>query len=484
MNIDLSSLTIAKAAKHLSEKDFSARELAEAYLLSIGKRDGDIHAYVETYDDVVAQAEAVDDARQRGEAVGALAGIPLAIKDNILIKGRRVSAGSKILESYRATYDATAVERLRNAGAIFLGRTNMDEFAMGSSTESSYYGVTKNPLDVSRVPGGSSGGSAAAVAMDGALASLGSDTGGSIRQPAAFCGLVGLKPTYGAVSRFGLMAMASSLDQIGPIAKTVEDSELIFKTIAGHDTHDSTSVASKASSDGARLKGKKPIIGVPRDLMAGGGIDEDVRKNFEDSLVALKNEGYDIRDITLPYAPYALAVYYILMPAEVSSNLARFDGLRYGFSEKADTLLAGYVKTRGTGFGAEARRRILLGAYVLSAGYVDAYYRKANIVRASITDDFARAFEIVDVVATPTTPSPAFKIGEKANNPLSMYLSDIFTVPANIAGIPAISLPSGFVSRNGVSLSLGLQFMAPHFQEETLFSVGKDVQKILSMRTS
>lgn len=479
MNIDLSSLTIAKASKHLSEKDFSVRELTEAYLSSIEKKDGDIHAYIETYDDAVAQAEAADSARQRGVTTGALAGIPLAVKDNILIKGRTASAGSRMLESYRATYDATAIERLRDAGAIFLGRTNMDEFAMGSSTESSYYGATKNPIDTARVPGGSSGGSAAAVAMDGALASLGSDTGGSIRQPASFCGLAGLKPTYGAVSRFGLMAMASSLDQIGPIAKTVEDVELIFQAMASRDPRDSTSVASKAVSYDARLKGKKPIIGVPRDVMAMDGVDEDAHANFEHSLEKLRNEGYEIQDIALPYAPYALAVYYIIMPAEVSSNLARFDGLRYGFSEKADTLLAGYVKTRGTGFGAEVRRRILLGAYVLSSGYVDAYYRKADIVRASITRDFARAFETVDVIATPTTPSPAFKIGEKAGNPLSMYLSDMFTVPANIAGIPALSAPSGTVVRDGVSLPLGMQFMAPHFGEQTLFSVGKDFQKII-----
>ncbi|MBI2045897.1 MAG: Asp-tRNA(Asn)/Glu-tRNA(Gln) amidotransferase subunit GatA [Parcubacteria group bacterium] len=480
--MDLSSLTIAKTQKHLSEKDFSVRELAESYLASIKKRDGDIHAYIETYDDAVSQAEAVDEALKRGDKASALAGIPIAVKDNILIKGRIASAGSRMLKPYRATYDASVIERLRDAGVIFLGRTNMDEFAMGSSTESSYYGATKNPLDTTRVPGGSSGGSAAAVAMHGALVSLGSDTGGSIRQPAAFCGLVGLKPTYGAVSRFGLIAMASSLDQIGPIAKTVEDAELLFNTMAFHDTRDSTSAASQMKKQSAVQRNKKPIIGVPRDLMEGDGIDDDVRKNFEDSLQILKEEGYEVRDIALPYAPYALAVYYIIMPAEVSSNLARFDGLRYGFSEKGDTLLAGYVETRGVGFGAEARRRILLGSYVLSSGYVDAYYRKADIVRASITQDFARAFEAVDIIATPTTPSPAFKIGEKISNPLSMYLSDIFTVPANIAGIPALSVPSGSVVRDGVSLPLGMQFMAPHFGEQALFSAGKDFEKILSAR--
>ena len=277
------------------------------------------------------------------------------------------------------------------------------------------------------------------------------------------------------------MAVASSLDQIGPIAKTVEDVELIFKIIASRDPRDSTSVARRAVSSDTPSK-EKPIIGVPRDLMAGDGIDEDVRKNFEDSLGVLKSEGYEVRDIELPYAPYALAVYYIIMPAEVSSNLARFDGLRYGFKEKADTLLDGYVKTRGVGFGAEVRRRILLSAYVLSSGYVDAYYRKADMVRTSITRDFVRAFEGVGVIATPTTPTPAFKIGEKANNPLSMYLSDIFTVPANIAGIPALSVPSGSVVRDGVSLPLGMQFMAPHFDEQTLFSVGKDFQKIVLAR--
>jgi aspartyl-tRNA(Asn)/glutamyl-tRNA(Gln) amidotransferase subunit A len=349
----------------------------------------------------------------------------------------------------------------------------MDEFAMGSSTETSAYGITKNPHDLSRVPGGSSGGSAASVAANLALAALGSDTGGSIRQPASLCGLVGLKPTYGSVSRHGLMAMASSLDVIGPIAKNVEDAEIVFDFIKGKDSYDSTSL-DVSIYNRKDTKGRKLKIGVPRDFTSSEGIDKSVVDNFSESLEKLKKAGHEIVDISLPNIGYSLAVYYILMPAEASTNLARFDGVKYGLYKPGENLLEDYKNTRGQGFGREVRRRILLGAYVLSSGYYDAYYNKAVAVREVITSDFNKAFEQVDVIITPTTPSPAFKIGDKSSNPLSMYLADIFTVSANIASVPAVSIPSGFASVEGKDLPLGIQFMAPLGGEETLFRVGKD----------
>ncbi|MBX4215863.1 Asp-tRNA(Asn)/Glu-tRNA(Gln) amidotransferase subunit GatA [Candidatus Parcubacteria bacterium] len=456
--IDLASLTIGKAKDHLAKGDFSARELAEAYLSNIEKKNGDLNAYLETYGDVLAEAD-----RAKG---GALSGIPIAVKDNILVKGKKATAGSKILESYTATYDATVVKKLREAGALFLGRTNMDEFAMGSSTENSAYGVTKNPRDLARVAGGSSGGSAAVVAGDLALASLGSDTGGSIREPASFCGVVGLKPTYGAVSRFGLIALGSSLDQIGPFAKTVGDAELLFDVMAGEDPYDSTSVPARLR---AAPTGEKKVIGVPMSFIERDGIDPEVLADFKSSLERLKGQGFTIRDVTLPNLGYALAVYYIIQPAEASTNLARFDGVRYGLRKEGKDVLSMYEQTRGQGFGKESRRRIMLGAYVLSSGYYDAYYRKATAARSLIARDFAEAFNEVDAIAMPTSPTPAFKIGEKAHDPLSMYLADIFTVPMNLAGVPAISIPSG-KTKGGLPLSL--QLIAPHFSERTLFSIG------------
>ncbi|MEI6057947.1 MAG: amidase family protein, partial [bacterium] len=353
---------------------------------------------------------------------------------------------------------------------------NMDEFAMGGSTENSAFGVTKNPHDTGRVAGGTSGGSAAALAMDGALAALGSDTGGSIRQPASFCGVVGLKPTYGAVSRYGVMAMGSSLDQIGPFGKTVADTEIIFNTIRGQDTLDGTTISETTYSPRASSVGKstKPIIGVPRHFLGGDGIDKAVLENFNQSLEKFKKLGYEVRDITLPNIAYSLAIYYIIMPAEVSSNLSRFDGVKYGLHKDGSTSIEDYFETRGAGFGKEVRRRVLLGTYVLSSGYYDAYYNRANALRRVLTADFEKAFKDVDIILTPTAPAPAFKIGEKTADPVAMYLEDIFTVTANLTGMPAMSIPSGFSEIGGKKLPLGLQMTARHGDEKTLFTAGKD----------
>lgn len=472
MNIDTKNLTIKTAHDHIKNGDFSAVELAEAYLKNIEEKNKEIFAYIEVFDDVREQAKRADEMFKNGTA-GPLTGIPLAIKDNMLIEGKESAAASKILKGHVGIYDATVIAKLKKQGAVFLGRANMDEFAMGGSTETSAYGVTRNPHDISRVPGGSSGGSAAAVAGDMALGALGSDTGGSIRQPAAFCGIVGIKPTYGAVSRYGLMAMASSLDQIGPFAKTTEDAEILFAAIRGHDKMDSTSVPDEIIPK-AEPK-QKLTIGIPREFLSSGGLGSTILENFEAAVAKLKEKGYEVRDISLPFIKYALATYYVLMPAEVSSNLARFDGIRFGLSVSGENVSDSYKKTRALGFGEEVRRRILLGTYVLSSGYYDAYYGKANQARMLIKQDFERVFNEVDIIATPTTPSPAFKIGEKVNDPLQMYLADIFTVPANIAGLPAISVPSGFVDEEGKRLPLGLHFLAPRFQEDVLFRAGRDV---------
>lgn len=476
MKIDLSTLTIQKAHDALIRKDFSVSELCQAYLDVVNNRNKSINAYLEIYDDVMEQAEKAQEMINSGTST-LLTGIPFAVKDNILIKGKHASASSKILEGYTATYSATAIDRLEKAGAVFVGRANMDEFAMGSSTETSAYGITRNPLDETRVPGGSSGGAAAAVAMNGALVALGSDTAGSVRQPASFCGVVGLKTTYGSVSRSGLMAMGSSLDQIGPITKTVADAEIIFNTIRGADILDSTTISNEvydSLKNRPLLGNKKPIIGVPRHLVEIEGLDEAVKTNFEESIKKLETLGYEIKDIKLPHVGYSLPTYYILMPGEVSSNLARFDGVKFGLHKEGNNLLEDYKKTRGVGFGKEVRRRILVGTYVLSSGYYDAYYNKAQATRALITNDFTEAFKTVDIIITPTTPSPAFKIGSKTKDPVQMYLEDIFTVPANIANIPALSVPSGFVNVDGVKLPLGLQFMSPLCCENILFAVGKD----------
>ncbi|MEK7646082.1 MAG: Asp-tRNA(Asn)/Glu-tRNA(Gln) amidotransferase subunit GatA [Patescibacteria group bacterium] len=472
MIIDLKKLTIAKAHEALKRGDFSCVELAQAYLDTISAKNKDINAYLEVYADVLESAQKADQMFREGKA-GMLTGIPIAIKDNILVQGKIASSASKILENYHAPYDATVIAKLKEAGVVFLGRTNMDEFAMGGSTENSAYGVTKNPHDITRVAGGSSGGSAAAVAMDGALCALGSDTGGSIRQPASFCGVVGLKPTYGAVSRYGVMAMGSSLDQIGPFAKTVSDSEILFDAIRGTDGRDATTISADTYKP-VRIGSKKPVIGVPREFLKGDGIDPAVLQNFEKSLAALKEKGYEIKDVSLPNISYSLMVYYVIMPAEVSSNMARFDGVKYGLHVDGKDGIDDYFQTRRAGFGKEVIRRILLGTYVLSSGYYDAYYNRANAVRQMITKDFLDAFEKVDVIVTPTTPSTAFKIGEKTADPVAMYLEDIFTVTANLTGMPAISIPCGTTSKEGKELPLGLQISGRHGDEKTLFQVGKD----------
>jgi len=469
--MDLSKMTLVSARISLDTKEFSSVELTEAYLKAMKEKDGSIHAYLETWE-TSARAEAkAADARIASGDTAPLTGIPIAIKDNILIEGRVASAASKMLENYVASYDATVTTKIKKEGAVLLGRTNMDEFAMGSSTESSAFGPTRNPVDISRVPGGSSGGSAAAVAGDMAVASLGSDTGGSIRQPASLTGLVGLKPTYGEVSRFGLIALGSSLDQIGPLTKTVADSRVLFNVIRGHDARDSTSLP-----DSETKTAKPKVIGVPRSFFASG-VEQDVLEQFEKKLESLKNAGYELRDIELPTAPYGLAVYYIIMPAEVSTNLGRLDGIRYGHSVQAEDIYTVYAKSRGTGFGPEVRRRVLLGTFVLSAGYSDAYYRKAKAVRALIREEFVNAFESgIDAIVTPTTPSPAFKFGEKSD-PVAMYAEDIFSVPMNLVGVPAISVPGGVVTREGVQLPVGFQIIAPHRFEEVLFAIGEDVEK-------
>lgn len=457
--------TIAK----LEGGEVSARELVAKYQAEIKKKDQTLNAYREVFDDAMEAAEEVDKKIKHGDTPRALEGIPFAIKDNILIKGKMAGAASKILEGYTASYDAAVIKKLREAGAIFLGRTNMDEFAMGSSTENSAYGPTKNPYDELRVPGGSSGGSAVAVAADMALAALGSDTGGSIRQPAAFCGVVGLKPTYGAVSRSGLVAMASSLDQIGPLAKSVEDAEIIFEVIRGRDTKDATTAEPKS-----QITNYKPqIIGVPKEYFLKEGMDAEVLKKVEEAIEFLKEKGFEIKEVSLPISQYALAAYYIVMSAEVSANLARFDGMRYGPREEEKNLFEVYAKTREKGFGPEARRRIILGTYVLSAGYYDAYYGRAQKVRYLIRKDFENEFKNVDLLLTPTAPALPFKIGGKTKDPLSMYLEDIFTVPANLAGVPAISVPFGQTK----GLPVGVQLIAPWFEEKRLFEVGKILEE-------
>lgn len=470
MSIDLKSLTIVSAHKHLLAGDFTALTLAEAYLAEIEKKNTGLNAYLEIFDDVREQAKEADRLIKAGKAT-MLTGIPIALKDNILMKGKRVSASSKILQGYVAPYDSTALSKLKVCGVVVLGRTNMDEFAMGSSTETSYFGSTKNPYDPSRVSGGSSGGAAAAVGATIALAALGTDTGGSVRQPAAFCGVVGSKPTYGSISRHGIIAMGSSLDIIGPITKTVEDNELLWNVLKGRDPLDSTSIELKVKSE--KLKVSDLTVGIPRNFLDTKGIDVDVLTNFNESIQKLRKLGCKVIDITLQTAPHSLAAYYVVMPAELSTNLSRFDGVKYGFHKDGGSLQGDYVATRTEGFGKEARRRLLLGAYVLSSGYYDAYYRKAINVRTMIEQEFIEAFKSVDIIAIPTTPTPAFKIGEKTKNPLSMYLGDIFTVPANIAAIPAISIPSGFVEREGKKLPLGFQLMAAHGQDALLFELGK-----------
>ena len=472
MEISLRELTISKAHQLLIDQKIKVKDLVDVYLGEIKEKNKDINAYLEIYNNLDEQIEKAQELIDSGRAT-LLTGIPMAIKDNILYKGQIASASSLILENYVATYDSFVVERLKDEGVIFLGRTNMDEFAMGSSTETSAFGVTKNPHDISRVPGGSSGGSASAVAGDMALVALGTETCGSVRQPASFCGLVGLKPSYGAVSRSGIIAMGSSLDQVGPMAKTVEEVEIVFRAISKYDKKDSTSIPEEK-----RDIEKKPLkkkIGIPREFLESGGIDKAVLNNFEETCQKLKSLGYEIVDISLPILKYSLAVYYIIMPAEVSSNLARYDGIRYGLSIDADNLFDVYAKSRASGFGKEVRRRILLGTYVLSHGYYDAYYNTAIKVRKMIKDEINKAFLDIDAFITPTVPFLPFKLGEKLNDPVSMYLCDIFSAPANLANIPAITIPSG---KTNEGLPFGVQITAPFLREDVLFQIGKDIESL------
>lgn len=469
MTKPLYELTLTEAAHALRTKVCTVRELWDACHAHAVERNPELNAYLEIFsvdEAAITRAQARIDAE--GEAAPLLCGIPLAIKDNILITGHVASAASKMLENYVATYDATVIVKLKEAGALFLGRTNMDEFAMGSSTENSAFGIVKNPHDVTRVPGGSSGGSAAAVAAHMAIASLGTDTGGSIRQPAAHCGLVGLKPTYGAVSRSGAIALGSSLDQIGPFGKSVADVAALYETIRGLDPLDNTSIADDTYP--AVAVPEKLRIGVPRDLITDA-IDADVRSAFETTLERLVAQGHTLVDVTLPSSSYALPVYYVVQPAEASANLARFDGIRYGHAARGGSLLDDYVESKTEGFGKETTRRILLGTFVLSSGYIDAYYRKADRVRTLLTREYDAAFESCDVIAFPTTPSPAFRFGEKSD-PVAMYLEDVFTVTANLTGMPAISVPMGTVEREGSTLPVGIHFTAPKSGEGRLFKAG------------
>ena len=460
-------MSISRLAPRLARREVSPVEVTAQLLQRIRERDGELHAYL-LLDEAGAMAQAREAEARLGRGEGSpLTGIPLALKDVMVTRGLRTTCASKILGNFVPTYDATVVARLRRAGAIFLGKTNMDEFAMGSSTENSAFGPTRNPWNREYVPGGSSGGSAAAVAADLCLASLGSDTGGSIRQPACLCGVVGLKPTYGRVSRYGLVAYASSLDQIGPITKEVKDAALLLAVIAGHDPQDSTSVPQAvpdyAAALGQDLQGLK--IGVPREYF-GSGLDPEVEAAIRSALGTMGGLGAEILEVSLPHTEYAVATYYLVAVAEASSNLARYDGVKYGFRAEGRNLMETYLNTRTEGFGAEVRRRIILGAYTLSAGYYDAYYKKGTQARALIRGDFEAAFRECALIACPVSPTPAFRLGEKLADPLTMYLSDIFTISANLAGIPGISVPCGFSSRG---LPIGLQLLGPPFAESEIF---------------
>lgn len=460
-------MTITELHNKYISKETTIKDVIDDYVARAKADTRNIfrEVFVDT-DEQIAIAQAMLDA---GTATP-LTGIPIVIKDNILFAGHIAGAASKMLEHYTASYDSTAVAALRKVGAIIIGRTNMDDGAMGSSTENSAYGVTQNPLDETRVPGGSSGGSAAALIADMAIVSLGSDTGGSIRQPASFCGVVGMLPTYGTVSRHGLISMGSSLDVIGPFGNTVEDAEILYNTIRAKDVLDSTSVARTEIT----LPLKKKLA-IPKGLFANGGCDKEVQANFETMVAKLKTEGYVIDDVELPHFADSLAVYYIIMPAEVSSNLGRLEGVRYGDRESNKNIAELYKKTRGALFGKEVRRRILLGTYVLSHGYYDAYYNKAVALRNVIRTEIEDVLKEYDAIITPTTPTTAFKIGEKSSDPVAMYLSDLFTVPANIAQLPAISVPSG---KDTKGLPFGFQFIGTRFAEDTLFALGKVIEKI------
>ena len=471
--MNLIELNIKQAHQGLRKKDFSALELCQAYLAEIKKRNKDIFAYLFVdQDKALDKAKRIDKIISSGEKISFLTGIPCAIKDNILVQGMPCTASSKFLENYIAPYNATVIEKLDNQNALILGKTNLDEFAMGSSTENSFFGTTRNPFDLTRVPGGSSGGSAAAVKANFSVFALGSDTGGSIRLPASFCGVVGLKPTYGTVSRYGLIAFASSLDQIGPITKTVEDAEIVFNAIKGKDEMDSTSVQSKNSC--SKFSISKLKIGVPKQYFVEG-INPEIKEKVKKVIKKYQEMGALVQEISLPYTKYALSCYYIIACSEAAANLARYDGIKYGYSafnqkkEKIENLLDIYLKSREKGFQEEVKRRIMLGTYSLSSGYYQAYYLKAQKARTQIVNDFEKAFKKVDLIFTPVSPMLPFEIGKKIETPLEMYLADLYTVSANLAGLPALSLPCGEID----NLPVGFQIIGKHFEEDKILTAGK-----------
>jgi aspartyl-tRNA(Asn)/glutamyl-tRNA(Gln) amidotransferase subunit A len=481
----LNQLTISELTGKIARREVSARETMQACLDQVGRVDGQIHAFL-SHDatDALAQAEVVDKAVAAGAtpAQRPLLGVPIGIKDVIAVKGHPLNCGSKILGRFVSPYDATVIDKLKAAGAIIFGRLNMDEFAMGSSTENSAFGATRNPWDATRIPGGSSGGSAAAVAADECIATLGSDTGGSIRQPAALCGVVGLKPTYGRVSRYGLVAFASSLDQIGPFTKDVRDAATLLEVLSGIDHQDSTSVPQPVPHYAANLNGgiKGLKLGLAKEYMIGG-LDPEVKQAVDAAVRQLEKLGAEIVEVSLPHTDYAVATYYIIATAEASANLARFDGVRYCQRVDGHDPIEMYGKTRGAGFGPEVKRRIILGTYVLSSGYYDAYYLRAQKVRTLIRNDFLKAFEKVDAIVTPTTPTAAFKVGEKSDDPLQMYLSDIFTISCNLAGICGISLPCGFTK--SPKLPIGLQLLGKPFGEETILKIAHAYEQSTAWRS-
>ncbi len=486
--MDLYQLTIQQAKKGLEKKEFSSVDLVNALLDRIEKLDGDIGAYISVDADGAKESAVEADKRiaNKEHFLFPLLGIPIALKDLLCTKGLKTTCASKILENFVPQYDATVVSMLKNAGAVIIGKTNLDEFAMGSSTENSGFHITRNPWNRDCVPGGSSGGSAAAVSAQMCTAALGTDTGGSIRQPASHCGVVGIKPTYGRVSRYGLVSYASSLDQIGPITRDVSDSATMLNVICGHDPLDSTSenvevpdfTAALTQFEVESLKGMK--AGIPKEFLSLRGLDPDVEQAFNNARATLEKLGVEMLEVSLPQTDYAVAAYYVIAPSEASSNLARFDGVRFGLRDNyANDLIDMYKKTKSKGFGAEVQRRIITGTYALSAGYYDAYYGRATRVRAMIRDDFTRAFEKCDIIISPVAPTPAFKIGENIDDPLTMYLTDIFTLSTNMAGLPGISVPCGFSSKG---LPIGLQIMANRFDEMALIKAGYGVEQALDIK--
>ena len=474
--MSLHELGVRQAAEGLAAKKFSSVELTQAVIDRVREKDGEIGAYL-TFDEegALAAAKAADEARATGND-SALLGVPVAIKDLINVKGQPCTCASKMLKGYTSPYDATVIKNLKAAGAVCAGRVNMDEFAMGSSTENSGLGVTRNPYDLSRVPGGSSGGSAAAVGGNLAIAALGTDTGGSIRQPASFCNIVGLKPSYGRVSRFGVTAFASSLDQVGPMTKSVDDAAMLLQVLAGHDEMDGTTPKDPVpdymkAMEGASMKGVK--IGLPKEYYDVSGLDPEVKRITDEAIKSCEAAGAELVEVSLPHTEYAMAVYYIIAPAEASANLARFDGVRYGHrSERSDDVFNLYARSRAEGFGPEVKRRIIMGTYVLSSGYYDAYYGRASKVRTLIRRDFEDVFKKVDTLLTPVAPTPAFKIGE-VQDPLTMYLNDLFTIPGSLAGNCSMSIPAGFAQTGDVKLPVGVQFICDAYREDSLLRIGK-----------